>query len=115
MKVFIAFLFFASAFANDSFITALEYGKMLYENPRGIGCVECHGFYGEGGNIANYTHKRKNRILIAPQINSLDFKSFKNALQKGKKVMPKYYLTNEEIEAIYQYLAESKKQQEYKN
>lgn len=108
MKILLSFMcfmsFFSQLFAEDSFITFLEYGKMLYNNPRGIGCVECHGAYGEGGDIANYIHKRKHRNLVAPPIGNIPFKSFKNALQKGKKVMPKYYLTDNEIEAIYKYL-----------
>lgn len=90
--------------AEESFITTLEYGKMLYTNPRGIGCVECHGRFGEGQQIANYTHKRKDKVLQGPSINNLSFSEFKNALQKGTKVMPKYYLTTNEIEAIYKYL-----------
>lgn len=28
---------------NNSFITKYEYGKMLFNNPRGIGCNNCHG------------------------------------------------------------------------
>ncbi|MCI5968052.1 c-type cytochrome [Helicobacter sp.] len=90
--------------AGESFITPLEYGKMLYENPRGIGCVECHGQYGQGDKIANYTHKGQTKFIYAPRINNLDFETFKDALQKGKRVMPKYYLTANEIEAIYKYL-----------
>lgn len=90
--------------SQESFITQFEYGKMLYENPRGIGCVRCHGQYGEGDKIANYTHKNHVTSLYAPRINNLDFTTFKKALQSGKRVMPKYYLTTEEIEAIYQYL-----------
>lgn len=96
-------------FADDSFITQLEYGRMLYENPRGIGCLECHGDSGEGKIIARYMHKQKQKELLGPKINNLDFKTFASALQKSKKVMPKYYLTQQEIEAIYQYL-ESKKE-----
>ncbi|WP_299547294.1 cytochrome c [uncultured Helicobacter sp.] len=90
--------------AEESFITPLEYGKMLYENPRGISCLECHGQYGEGNKVANYTHKKQVKSIHAPRINNLDFNTFKKALQKGKRVMPKYYLTADEIEAIYKYL-----------
>ncbi len=108
-KVLKAFLVVISSFgislnAEESFITPLEYGKMLYTNPRGIGCVECHGRFGEGQQIANYTHKRKNKTLQGPRINNLSFKDFESALQKNKKIMPKYYLTTSEIEAIYKYL-----------
>ena len=99
-------------YANDSFITSLEYGKMLYENPRGVGCMECHGRYGEGERIAKYTHKKQAKIIEAPRINNVEFKSFKIALQEGKRVMPKYYLTADEIAAMYEYLQAVKKEQE---
>ncbi|TLD85215.1 c-type cytochrome [Helicobacter sp. MIT 11-5569] len=97
--------------AEENFITPLEYGKMLYENPRGIGCVECHGKYGEGDRVANYTHKNYAKSIYAPRINNLEFNTFKNALQGGKRVMPKYYLTANEIEAIYKYLQNFKQNQ----
>ena len=109
----IVFLLCASIlYANDSFITSLEYGKMLYENPRGVGCMECHGVYGEGDRIAKYTHKKQAKIIEAPRINNVEFETFKTALQKGKRVMPKYYLTADEIAAIYEYLQAVKKEQE---
>ncbi|CAM3638707.1 c-type cytochrome [Helicobacter sp. UBA3407] len=117
-KVFKTFLIILSSFgflanAEESFITTLEYGKMLYTNPRGIGCVECHGRFGEGQQIANYIHKRKGKTLQGPRINNLSFREFENALQKTKKVMPKYYLTSNEIEAIYKYLESIEKPQEH--
>lgn len=105
MQFLLFFLYIAiSLKAEESFITQLEYGKMLYENPRGIGCVECHGQYGQGDKIANYMHKNQVKFIQAPRINNLDFNTFKKALQSGKRVMPRYYLTAEEIEAIYKYL-----------
>lgn len=111
-KVFEAFLILMSIFtifnAEESFITTLEYGKMLYNNPRGIGCVECHGRFGEGQQIANYIHKRKGKTLQGSRINNLSFERFESALQKGKNIMPKYYLTPSEIEAIYKYLESAK-------
>ncbi|MBX7491296.1 c-type cytochrome [Helicobacter turcicus] len=100
--VFVCIVMFLKA--EESFIAPLEYGKMLYENPRGIGCVECHGQYGQGDKIADYTHKNQAKSIHAPRINNLDFNTFKNALQSGKRVMPKYYLTASEIEAIYKYI-----------
>ncbi|CAM2772420.1 c-type cytochrome [Helicobacter burdigaliensis] len=103
LRIFLIFLPLI-AFCEESFITPLEYGKMLYENPRGIGCIECHGKNGEGKEIASYKHKLKNKKLTAPKINNLSFKEFSSALKQGKKIMPKYYLTQSEMEAIYQYL-----------
>ncbi|STP00040.1 cytochrome C oxidase subunit III [Helicobacter canadensis] len=98
----------ACLFAEDSFITQVEYGKMLYENPRGIGCVNCHGEKGEGRLIAHYSHKNKDRELKGVRINHLGFQEFLKSLQESKKVMPKYYLTKSEIQAIYQYLQSKK-------
>ncbi|MBL0722011.1 MAG: hypothetical protein JJV88_05470 [Sulfurovum sp.] len=28
---------------ESDFITDLEYGEMLYNNPRGVSCASCHG------------------------------------------------------------------------
>ncbi|MCH5322308.1 MAG: c-type cytochrome [Helicobacter sp.] len=104
-RFFLLICSFAILFAQDeSFITQIEYGKMLYENPRGIGCVECHGKNGEGKQIANFTHQKKPMTLYAPPLQSLSFKEFTQALEKNTKIMPKYYLTPSEIQAIYQYI-----------
>ncbi|WP_104721406.1 c-type cytochrome [Helicobacter mesocricetorum] len=97
-------IFVNFVFAEESFITSIEYGKMLYENPRGIGCVECHGQAGEGRMIAEYYHKKKAISLQGPAINHLKFEVFAKALQESKKVMPKYYLTKNEIQAIFEYI-----------
>lgn len=81
-----------------------EYGKNLYENPRGIACNQCHGDRGEESVIAYYKHKGVKKTLIAPRINNLEFSVFEKALRSQKGVMPRYYLTNEEITAVYMYL-----------
>lgn len=94
--------------AEESFITQIEYGKMLYENPRGIGCVNCHGESGEGRLIAEYSHKKKHKELKGARINHLGFQEFLQSLQESKKVMPRYYLTRNEIQAIFQYLQSKK-------
>ncbi len=94
--------------AEESFITQIEYGKMLYENPRGVGCVNCHGEGGEGRLIAGYSHKKKDKELKGARINHLGFQEFLQGLQESKKVMPKYYLTKSEIQAIFQYLQSKK-------
>lgn len=95
--------------AESSFITPFEYGKMLYENPRGIGCVHCHGKEGEGSIIAQYKHKGKLKPLIAPPINELSYERFSQATLKDNKVMPKYHLEDSELQAIYRYLQEMKR------
>ena len=77
---------------------------MLYSNPIGIGCIACHGQRGEGSVIARYKDKGKQKELVAPAINELSKKKFFKALQDTDSVMPKYFLTNSEIEALYFYV-----------
>jgi len=98
--------------AESNFITKQEYASQLYKNPRGIGCGHCHGANGEGKVIANYTHKNKKRSFIGPQINNVSFGDFYKALTKSKKGMPRYYLTQREIEALYFYLHQDDAQEE---
>ncbi len=50
-SVFLILLFCVTIFGAD-FITKTEYAKMLYLNPRGIGCDKCHGAKGEGSLIS---------------------------------------------------------------
>lgn len=100
---------FAFAFSND-FITKTEYAKMLYENPRGIGCNKCHGKDGGGTVISKFRHfdKKTNKIiddeLKAPRINNLDFWAFQKALNNPKGIMPSYFLTDEETILLYEYV-----------
>jgi hypothetical protein len=97
---------------TNSFITEQEYGKMLYNNPRGIGCNLCHGNNGQGKVITTYKDKKKDDnyiktyIISAPKINNLDFNYFINYINniKSKSIMPKYFLTNDELRSIYIYL-----------
>lgn len=116
--VVMAFLFFLSLDARsegkykkekDSFITEKEYAQHLYKNPRGIGCDKCHGKKGEGMVISKYKHKGEDKVLQTKEINTMSFSAFSAALKKKRSVMPKYFLTNTEIEALYTYLHESKK------
>lgn len=90
------------------FIDDLEYGKRLYENPRGISCQKCHGYKGEGSEIATYRHKGQKKALIAPNIRNLSLEAFlakfKNTKTKNKDVMPFYHLTDKELNAIFRYL-----------
>ena len=95
----------ASAQSNESFITPQEYGASLYEYPRGIGCIKCHGAIGEETLLATYTHKGKQKALLVPRINNLEIFNFKTALNQDKGIMPKYNLTDEEIQAIYLYIS----------
>ncbi len=104
MRIFFAvFLLFSFMNAED-FITKMEYAKMLYSNPRGIGCNRCHGSKGDGEIIARYRHKGKKRVLRAPAINSISFSVFEKALKRPHRVMPTYFLTDKEIKILYFYV-----------
>ncbi|WP_121021308.1 c-type cytochrome [Helicobacter vulpis] len=94
---------------DNSFITILEYGKELYKNPRDISCVKCHGLLGEAKVITRYTQHNKERVFSAPPIYNLSFERFKNALERGRSIMPKYNLTPDEIKAIYYYITSTRK------
>ena len=113
-SVFLILLFCVTIFGAD-FITKTEYAKMLYLNPRGIGCDKCHGAKGEGSLISKYKHfdKKTNKTvddeLRAPKINDIDFESFKAALTKPKGVMPSYFLTDEETTILYEYITNQMK------
>ena len=113
-SVFLILLFCVAIFGAD-FITKTEYAKMLYLNPRGIGCDKCHGAKGEGSLISKYKHfdKKTNKTvddeLRAPKINDIDFESFKAALTKPKGVMPSYFLTDEETIILYEYITNQMK------
>lgn len=98
--------------AQESFITQYEYGKMLYQNPRGIGCVNCHGEKGEGKIIANYVHKKKRKQLTAPSITNLSYAEFKKPFsgrKSSRSIMPTYHLTAMELQALYRYLTKQEK------
>ena len=108
---------------SDSFLSSVEYGRMLYNNPRGISCAQCHGEAGQGGQkIAKYYDKNRNPKLLkgvnitSYSLNDLE-KSLKNEYRENKrikrhKIMPIYYLTKEETQAIYDYLQYSNKQKD---
>ncbi len=116
MRLFIALvisLFNLNAKEAD-FISDLEYGMALYKNPRGIACAKCHGIKGEKQEITFYYEKGEKKILYAPKINHLDFKTFKDAFL-GKGMMPKYNLNLEEIQAIYLYIISLEHKEERKD
>jgi mono/diheme cytochrome c family protein len=92
------------------FITNFEYGKMLYNNPRGISCAKCHGQKGEGKIVSFYLKNNKKMYIKAPNIQNINLITLKKALfHKKLTVMPRYnYLTEEEIEGILLYLRSKK-------
>ncbi len=95
--------------ANDSFITNMEYAKMLYKNPRGIGCNKCHGIFGQGMIIAKYKEKGKIKYLKAPDIKDLSKEEFFKTFNAKHQIMPKYFLTFKEINTLYSYLQSYKR------
>jgi cytochrome c553 len=92
---------------ENLFITDYEYGQMLYKNPRGIGCIKCHGKDGQKKFIARYTHKDKIYEIYASAINNITLSKFRKKLKsksKSKSIMPTYFLTNDEINSIHTYI-----------
>ena len=110
MKKFILLgLFFFTLFAKEDnlFITKKEYAKMLYQNPRGIGCHKCHGVDAKGQILVNYIYKNKNHTIKATNLTKLSKKEFFKAFYKKrdkKSIMPEYFLTKEEIDTLYFYV-----------
>jgi len=102
--IFFGFLLTFCVSAED-FITEFEYGQMLYQNPRGASCVACHGETGEGKVIATYTDKTGKHITLrSPDIRKATLGQIRRSVQKGRGVMPRYFLTEKELKTIHAYL-----------
>ena len=112
MRIFAVFLFCFPLFAADSFITMEEYARQLYQNPRGIGCHHCHGDDGKGKVVATYTHKKEQRAFGGPAIDTVSFPTFYKALNSRVRGMPRYFLTDSEIKALYYYLHRNERKKE---
>lgn len=117
MKVLLSLAFFLTLVSSEeidtSFITKFEYGAMLYENPRGVGCVHCHEKAHKDIVIAKYkefnkkTKKLEEKKIVAPAINKVSFEAFLEKMRADKtdsKVMPTYFLTDDELESLYYYI-----------
>ena len=89
---------------GEDFISDYEYGEMLYANPRGVSCSQCHGKIGEGQIIVEYRDVDGKHILKGSDIRKDSLSSMIKAVNSYHKIMPRYYLTNEEVKAIYDYL-----------
>ncbi|MDQ1264262.1 MAG: hypothetical protein QG559_1263 [Campylobacterota bacterium] len=111
MKYLLFFLLPLFLSAESSFITPMEYATSLYKNPRGIGCQKCHGESGEGKLVAKYIHKKEEKVFGGAKINEMDFTDFYRALNKRIDGMPRYFLTDKEIQSLYFYLQEKKKEE----
>ena len=90
--------------AEEDFISHYEYGEMLYVNPRGISCSQCHGKKGEGRVIVEYRDIHGKEKLKGSDIRNVDLENMIDAVNTYHEVMPRYYLTNNEVQAIYDYI-----------
>ena len=97
--------------AQEDFISHYEYGEMLYNNPRGVSCAQCHGESGEGKTIVEFRDIHGKQALKGPDIRLEGLEQMINSINSYHPVMPRYYLTDEEVKAIYDYL--HKKNAEY--
>lgn len=104
MKIFLALLVVLQLCGATSFITKEEYAASLYHNPRGIGCEMCHGELGEGRRIAHYKDKGEEKVFKGDQINKISFSKFYTQVNSKITGMPRYYLTDVEIQTLYYYL-----------
>ena len=104
MRILLILLLPLWVLSEESFISDYEYGKMLYDNPRGVGCKKCHGKVGEGKIIVSYKDKEKIYTINGADIRKTSLKDMISSINSRHKVMPRYYLTNEEVKAIFDYL-----------
>jgi len=106
---------------SESFLSSVEYGRMLYQQPRGISCAQCHGEAGKGGQkiVKYYDKKRNPKLLRGVNITNYSLEELQASLNneyrennktKRHKIMPMYYLNHEETQAIFDYLQYSNKQ-----
>lgn len=104
MRGVIVLLLAFTAACAASFITKEEYAAGLYHNPRGVGCHLCHGENGEGKLIAKYKDKGVEKVFAGKPINKLSFRDFYERINSRIIGMPRYYLTDTEIQTLYYYL-----------
>lgn len=89
---------------SEDFISDYEYGEMLFANPRGVSCSQCHGESGQGKTIVEYRDIHGKQLLKGEDIRQKTLTEMITAVNSYHKVMPRYYLTDEEVKAIYNYL-----------
>ena len=89
---------------QEDFISHYDYGEMLYENPRGVSCSQCHGKKGEGQVIVEFRDIDGKQVLEGSDIRKDSLAMMINSVNSYHKVMPRYYLTDDEVKAIYDYL-----------
>jgi hypothetical protein len=108
MKIIWALLAVICMLKGDDFINKMVYARLLYSNPRGLGCNKCHGDNTKGSSIALYKQKGEIRALIAPPVNNLSKDRFIAALNNPKSVIPRYSLALDEVESLYEYVNSQK-------
>ena len=90
--------------ANEDFISHYEYGEMLYANPRGVSCAQWHGEKGDGKVIVTYKEEKEKKSLEGPDIRRESLSRMIRSVNEYHQIMPRYYLTDEEIKTIYDYI-----------
>lgn len=97
--------------ANEDFISHYEYGEMLYNNPRGVSCSQCHGKDGAGTTIVEFRDIHGKQAIRGSDIRKDSLQAMIKSVSSYHEIMPRYYLTDEEVKAIYDYL--QKKNENY--
>ena len=97
--------------ASEDFISHYEYGEMLYNNPRGVSCSQCHGKDGAGSTIVEFRDIHGKQAIKGSDIRNESLHSMIKSVNNYHEIMPRYYLTDEEVETIYDYL--QKKNENY--
>jgi len=109
MKQLLWMVFPLLLWGEEGFISHYEYGQMLYNNPRGVSCAQCHGASGEGKVIVRYQENSGERVLKGADIRQKTLEEMIVSVNSYHKVMPRYYLTDDEVKAIYDYLQKKNK------
>jgi hypothetical protein len=104
LRALMALMIGIQVYGAATFITKEEYAAGLYHNPRGIGCQMCHGESGEGRRIAEYKDKGEKKVFAGTPINKIPFSLFYQRINSKIIGMPRYYLTDTEIQTLYYYL-----------
>ena len=99
----LGFLLF-SFLHGDDFIAKEEYGEKIYENPRGISCAKCHGPTGKGNLLVTIQEGKRRYSITAPNIRNVTREALVRSLRMQRTLMPRYHLTEGEVEALYIYL-----------
>ena len=97
--------------ANEDFISHYEYGEMLYDNPRGVSCSQCHGKDGAGTIIVEFRDIHGKQAIKGSDIRNKNLQAMIGSVNNYHEIMPRYYLTDEEVKAIHDYL--QKKNENY--